>query len=240
MSLPANPIIEPFALNASAGFKNVIPLTTGTNGAASFDQGFPQVTALAVSAGGVPPNIADFNGILNMTSAYCAMLQSGQLCQYSSAVATAIGGYSVGAVLAKASGVGLWTNLIVNNMSDPDTGGSGWIDGVPAGAGYLSYTAASGTTNNVAPSGFDAEVAFLDVDISAGNATFTGLAGGTDGQAVTITPINSSSNTLALTSLDGGSSAANRFRLSGSITLTQYVPQSFKYSSTLNLWIPTS
>lgn len=238
------PITEPFGTAAvPADITLPIPVPSQiaiTPGAASFDDGFPPVTFVDPDAGGTPPSGADFNGLLYMITQYCVALQTGAFPIYNAAVSTAISGYPEGAVLGKATGYGLWTNTTPGNTSDPDTGGSGWLDGVPAGAGYLDDALTAGTHNDLAPAGFGPTVAFLDIDISAGNVIVTGLAGGADGQTVTITPINSGSNSLTLNSLDAGSAAANRFRLSANVILTQYVPQTLRYSSTLDLWVPIS
>lgn len=238
------PITELFGTAAGAGFITLpIPNPSQidiTEGAASFTDAFPPATFLDPLVDGTPPDGKDVNGILYMLSQYALAMQSGQVCQYNADVATALGGYAEGAVLGKTSGYGLWTNTVAGNTSDPDTGGAGWLDGVPTGAGYLDYISAGGTINNLAPAGFGPTVAFLDIDVSAGNTIVTGLAGGTDGQTVTVTPVNHASNTLTLESLSSGSSAANRFRLSAAIILTQYVPQTFRYSSTLDLWLPIS
>jgi hypothetical protein len=237
-------MVEPFGANAvPANIQYPIPTPTqlpGNPGRASLNDGFPPANFLSIAAGGVPVDGADMLGILYWLSVYLVALQAGQFPLYDSGFAAAIGGYAAGATLGKSSGVGLWTNTTAGNTSDPDTGGAGWIDGVPAGAGYLDDVLTAGSHNNLSPTGFGPEVAFLDLDISAGNATVTGLAGGADGQTVTITPINHASNTLTLTSLDTNSAAANRFRLSTSVILTQYVPQTLRYSTTLDLWIPIS
>lgn len=239
------PIMEVFGTNAGVGFIQLpIPVASQigiTPGAASFDDGYPPQTFQDPSAGGTPPRGVDFNGLLNMITQYCVALQSGQFPVYDATVSTFLGGYAEGAVLGKVSGYGLWTNTVNGNTSDPDAGGSGWLDGVPTGAGYLDYTATAGTHNDLAPAGFGPTVAFLDIDCSAGDVVVTGLDGGADGQTVTITPINSASPTaLTLTSLGAGSAAANRFRLSTSIILSQYVPQTLRYSSTIALWVPIS
>jgi hypothetical protein len=240
----AIPMVEPFGANAvPANINYPIPTPTqlpANPGRASLNDGFPPANFLSIAAGGVPVDGADMQGILYWLSLYLVALQAGQLPLYDATFAASISGYQIGATLGKLSGVGLWTNLVAGNTSDPDTGGAGWLDGVPAGAGYLDDVLTAGTHNNLAPSGFGPAVAFLDIDVSAGNVTVTGLAGGSDGQTVTITPINHASNTLTLTSLDVLSSAANRFRLSTSVILTQYVPQTLRYSATLGLWVPIS
>jgi hypothetical protein len=238
------PMQEPFGTNSVSG-NITYPIPTPTQlpanpGRASLNDGFPPLCFQAIASGGIPPTGEDFQGILFWLSAYCVALQAGLIPIYDSGFATFIGGYPVNAQLQKASGVGTWTNLVAGNTSDPDTGGSGWIGSIPQGSGYLDTVLSAGSHNNLAPSGFDASVGVLDVDISAGNVTVTGLAGGSDGQTVVVTPINSGSNTLSLTSLDAGSSAANRFRLSTTIILTEYVPQTLRYSATIGLWVPVN
>lgn len=238
-------MVEPFGANAAPGSIQY-PIQTATQlpanpGRASLNDGFPPANFLPTAAGGVPVAGQDMQGILFWITAYLVALQAGLLPAYDAGFSTFNGGYPINAQLQKATGIGVWTNLVAGNTSDPDTGGGGWLDGVPAGAGYLDDVLTTGSHNNLAPAGFDASVVFLDLDITAGNATVTGLAGGSDGQLVTITPIGSSgTNTLTLTSLDTASAAANRFRLSTSIILTRYVPQTLRYSSTLDLWIPVS
>ena len=240
----AVPMVEAFGTNAvPANIQYPIPTPTqspANPGRASLNDGFPPSNFLSIAAGGIPVDGADMQGILFWLSTYLVALQAGQLPLYDATFAAAIGGYKVGATLGKASGIGLWSNVTAGNTSNPDTGGAGWIDGVPAGAGYVADVLTAGTHNNLAPAGFGPQFAFLDIDCSAGNVIVTGLAGGSDGQTVTVTPINTGGNTLTLTSLDVLSSAANRFRLSTSVILTQYVPQTFRYSTTLNLWIPLS
>lgn len=240
-------MVEPFGTNSVPGNINY-PLPTasqisvpGGAGRASLNDGFPPANFLPTAAGGIPVAGPDLQGLLFWVTAYLVALQAGMLPIYDAGFSTANSGYPVNAQLQKASGIGVWTNLVAGNTSDPDTGGGGWLDGVPAGAGYLDDVLTTGTHDDLAPAGFDASVVFLDLDISAGNATVTGLAGGSDGQLVTITPIGSSgTNTLTLTSLDTLSLAINRFRLSTSIILTRYVPQTLRYSSTLDLWLPIS
>lgn len=117
----------PFAAN---GTKNAIPEASQigvTPGAASLNDGFPPLTFTPLAAGGVPPSGADFNGILNLLSQNTQWQNAGGFFPYSASFSTAIGGYPKTALLAKASGLGFWLNLVDNNTTDPDTGGAGWI-----------------------------------------------------------------------------------------------------------------
>ena len=70
-NIPAK-IPLPFAYAAGPSYKNTIPTASQigiTNGKASLTDGFPPLTFTALSAGGVPPFGADFNGILNEITA---------------------------------------------------------------------------------------------------------------------------------------------------------------------------
>jgi hypothetical protein len=230
------PITEAFGINAGAGFINTIPETTSTPGAASFDQGFPQVCFLPTTSGGIPPSGADFNGILNMVSAYCAALQAGQLPQYNAAVATAIGGYALGAILAQASGGGFWLNTSAGNTSDPDTGGGNWLSIGGTATGYVTAAPAAGANNDYNAGGsLTATTAILDLT-PAGNANITGIAAGTNNQSLLITNL-SGSYTLTLNALNAGSLAANRIRLPADMILPQYASIKLKYLTSVNLWV---
>ena len=121
-------ITEPFGINAPGGNINLpIPITTGTAGAASFDQGFPTLTMTPIASGGVAPAGQDMNGILYMITSHCAALMAGQPYLYSSDVAEKIGGYQEGVILGMTDETGLWFNTVPNNTSNPDTGGAGWV-----------------------------------------------------------------------------------------------------------------
>jgi hypothetical protein len=114
---------------ATSGTANTIPVpsqTSITPGAASFTDGFPPLTATPIASGGIPPTVADMNGILKMVSAHTAYVASGAGYQYSSAISTAIGGYNIGAVLLAADNTGYWFNTVANNTANPDTAGTGW------------------------------------------------------------------------------------------------------------------
>lgn len=138
---------------------------------------------------------------------------------------------------------------IAGRMGPPGIDGVDGVDGLqgprgpqgatgaagPSGSGtYLAYTAASGTSNNVAPGGFGTGVGYLDVDTTAGAATFTGLTAGADGQTLVISV--KGANTLTLNAIDAGSSSGNQFRLDASITLNQYGSLRLRYSTTTGNW----
>ena len=125
-SIPAK-IVEAFAVN---GTKNTIPVASQigiTPGAASFNDGFPPLTATPLAAGGVPPSVGDMNGVLFDISAWAAWMSAGGTVQYDSTFSAAIGGYPKNAVLASTTAGLLWMNSVDNNTTNPDSGGSNWL-----------------------------------------------------------------------------------------------------------------
>lgn len=139
-------IPEPFANQASAGYINQIPDTTVVQGAASWRGGFPDITMLPESAGGIAPAGQDVNGILFALSSHLYFLQGGQLYTYDAGTETAIGGYAVGTILAAADGSGFWYRYdATTTPSNPDTGGPGWCSMYT----YGSATVTAQSTNIV-------------------------------------------------------------------------------------------
>src|SRR5690606_14679104 len=105
-------LVEPFANGAAPEFiEYPIPATTVDPGRASLELGFPPQTMQPVIAGGTPPYGQDINGILRMATAHLCAISAGQLYQYNSDLATAMGGYAAGAVLGMSDGSGVWLNI---------------------------------------------------------------------------------------------------------------------------------
>lgn len=116
---------------ANSGTKNTIPVASQigiTPGAASFTDGFPPLTMTPLTAGGVPPYGADFNGILNFLSAGVRWAGAGGGYHYDADFSAAIGGYPKGAMLLMANGTGYWRSTADNNTANPDGGGANWVD----------------------------------------------------------------------------------------------------------------
>lgn len=126
----------PFAAN---GTKNTIPEASQigiTPGAASLNDGFPPLTFTPIAAGGVPPDGADFNGVLNLITQSIRWAHAGGHYGYSSTFANDanVSGYPRGAILLRADQSGLWINQTENNTTNPDTGGAGWAAALMSGA----------------------------------------------------------------------------------------------------------
>lgn len=109
----------------------------------------------------------------------------------------------------------------------------------PGQAGtYLAYASASGSLNDVAPTGFGGGVGILDVTLAGGPATWTGLTAGSDRQVLIIANADAA-NDLTLAALNAGSLAANRFRNSGDLDLPPRTAVLLVYSTTAGQWIVT-
>lgn len=67
---------------AASGDRNIIPESTGTLGLASWNEGFPAITSVPFSEGGLAPKRADFNGVFNALSAATVWQQQGGLWAY--------------------------------------------------------------------------------------------------------------------------------------------------------------
>lgn len=137
---------------ASAGLKNAIPAAADpVTGKAGFDLGFAAINMTAKEAGGIPPFGQDFNGILFSITEILRYVQAGGLPSFSASMASAVGGYSKGAIVLGGNGVTVFQNTIDGNTTNPNSGGAGWVgdvlSGYPVGAPIPWPTA-------VPPSGF--------------------------------------------------------------------------------------
>lgn len=116
--------------NGDVAKTNPIPVPsqiTITPGRASFTDGFPPLNGTPVSSGGIPPFKGDMNGLLYMLSDVDLWTSAGAGFLYNSGYQTAIGGYPKGARVLRTDGKGYWLSTTDNNMTNPNTGGAGWI-----------------------------------------------------------------------------------------------------------------
>lgn len=104
---------------------------------------------------------------------------------------------------------------------------------------YLSYSSAAGSLNDVNPAGFGSGVGLLDVTLTAGDATWTGLTAGADKQELVVSN-NDATHSLTLAALNAGSAAANRFRNSGDLVLPPKTAVLLVYYTTPAQWIVVS
>ncbi|PHM67900.1 hypothetical protein [Xenorhabdus sp. KJ12.1] len=110
-----NLIPKPFAQN---GQKDAIPANHKSDlpsQKATWDTGFPQITMMPVTAGGLPPSGRDFNGILNQISDNIVYLSQGGKFKYSQEYADSTGGYPKGAILQSDDETREFQSLVDNN-----------------------------------------------------------------------------------------------------------------------------
>lgn len=142
----------PFAANAGAGYKRVIPVApSGNPGEASLETGFPPENFTPVSAGGVPPFGQDFNGLLNQATAWNRWAGTGVIPPYDPTWQPLIGGYPKWSMVSSLVEFGLiWISMVDDNLTNPDTGGAGWyaFARIVTANFDLYVNAATGNDNN--------------------------------------------------------------------------------------------
>ena len=121
----------PFAAGAGGSYIRAVPVASQIgiqDGAASYTDGFPPLNFTDPAFGGVDPFGADMNGVLNAISALAMWFSAGGPIPWDSAFSTAIGGYPRGAIVQSVTTFGtLWVCTVDDNLSNPDTGGAGWL-----------------------------------------------------------------------------------------------------------------
>ena len=114
---PTRPTNYPIPF-ANAGAKNTIPTAPTGTGKASFSDGFPPVTMRALTAGGIPPEGKDFNGILWDITTHTIWVNAGGQYLFDAALSTAMGGYPKGMVLQSNDNLSSYVSAIDNNTTD--------------------------------------------------------------------------------------------------------------------------
>lgn len=112
-------LLKPFA---QSGDKNTLPDVnpdTDNPQLADLTNGFPQITSLSPDDGGLPPERKDFNGLGYLTTSYDFFYQAGGTFTYSPTIASAIGGYPLGARLWYTNPIGV--SMIVRSTIENNT-----------------------------------------------------------------------------------------------------------------------
>ncbi|MEQ1969611.1 hypothetical protein ABLA30_22205 [Xenorhabdus nematophila] len=116
-----NLIPAPFAQN---GHRDEIPAIYKSDlpsQKATWDTGFPQITMMPVTAGGLPPSGRDFNGVFNQISDNIVHLSKGGKYKFSQEYANSINGYPKGAILQDDTEAKEYQSLIDNNKINFNT-----------------------------------------------------------------------------------------------------------------------
>ena len=175
----------PFGDSANLLYIHAVPVASQigiTDGAASLTDGFPPLTQTPPGAGGIPPDIKDFNGILEQVTAWARWQGAGGSIAYDATFQTAIGGYPKGCVLSSTPAGNFWISTADDNATNPDAAGAGWQrfsplanDGTVLLPGMAFYLESS--TGFYRPSAGKINLAILGVlalAMEAGTATWTG------------------------------------------------------------------
>lgn len=122
----------PFGDQAGVDFIRAIPVDSQVGsdpGAASLQTGFPPDTFVQVSAGGLPPNGKDVNGILFEATAWDRWFSIGGAVPWDSAQSAAVGGYPKGAVVADTAAPGYGTYYVskIDDNTDNPVGSANWV-----------------------------------------------------------------------------------------------------------------
>ena len=117
---------KPFGVNGQR--VAILPTTPAGDNSASYEQGFPPITMILKSAGGLPPKGQDMNQILYELSALGRWSSTGALNTFDSEFASEISGYPSGAMLISDDGERIFINTTEGNLSDPNSNGTGWKD----------------------------------------------------------------------------------------------------------------
>lgn len=104
--MKATQLIYPTALSspvAYEGDKNTIPLTNDNplSNQASIKFGFPSITSVPVTEGGIPPQRTDMNGLFYLSTDFKYFCMAGGYITFNQTVCDVIGGYPQGAILQK-------------------------------------------------------------------------------------------------------------------------------------------
>lgn len=115
---------KPFGINGQR--EPILSVTPAGDNTASYEAGFPPITMILKSAGGLPPKGQDMNQILFELSSLSRWASAGALNTFDSEFATAITGYPSGSVVISDDGNTIYVNTSDANTGDPNSGGAGW------------------------------------------------------------------------------------------------------------------
>jgi len=116
----------PFAINGPR--EDLLSTTPAGSNQASYDVGFPAITMLLKSAGGLPPKGQDMNQILYELCSIGRWFSAGALNAFDAAFSTSIGGYPKGAVLISDNGSKIFVSTTDGNTNNPNSVTTGWLD----------------------------------------------------------------------------------------------------------------
>ncbi|WP_050978597.1 hypothetical protein [Edwardsiella tarda] len=148
--IPAKQAV-PFGVNGQR--EALLPTTPAGDNKASYNNGFPPVTMILKSAGGVPPKGQDMNQILFELSSLCRWFSAGGAIKFDSDFCATIGGYPIGAYIMGDDDKTVYRCTQDDNTNNPNSSSTGWVKVASdiasilqlKGAAYLDVGITSGT-----------------------------------------------------------------------------------------------
>lgn len=143
----------PFGINGQR--EPLLPTTPPGDNTASYNLGFPPITMILKSAGGLPPKGQDMNQILYELSSLCRWFSAGAMNTYDSEFATDIGGYPAGSFVLGDDLKTVYRCTTNGNTANPNSVTTGWVKVAEDIADILSLGTAAykdvGTGTNQIP-----------------------------------------------------------------------------------------
>lgn len=149
MNLSDAPKKQPVPFGVNGQREELLATTPAGNQQASYDVGFPAITMLLKSAGGLPPKGQDFNQIFYELASIARWAGAGGNYLFDSAFSTAVSGYPVGATVLSSDGAGFWLNGTNGNTTNPEAADStltGWVPVDHVGSTVITGLSASNVT----------------------------------------------------------------------------------------------
>lgn len=146
MNLSDAPKKQPVPFGVNGQREELLATTPAGNQQASYDVGFPAITMLLKSAGGLPPKGQDFNQIFYELASIARWAGAGGNYLFDSAFSTAVSGYPVGATVLSSDGAGFWLNGTNGNTTNPEAADStltGWVPVDHVGSTVITGLSAS-------------------------------------------------------------------------------------------------
>ncbi|MEQ4894860.1 hypothetical protein ABN134_26010, partial [Escherichia coli] len=134
---------KPFGTNGQRG--EILPTTPSGDNTASYDLGFPPITMILKSAGGLPPKGQDMNQILFELSSLCRWFSAGAINSFDSDFAIGINGYPKYALIVSDDGSALYLNTVDGNTNNPNSVSDGWLNLIS----YLGIDEKQGKNQNL-------------------------------------------------------------------------------------------
>lgn len=145
---------------ASDGLKNNIPAERSgglAQEAATYAEGFPNITMTPISVGGKPPSGKDMNGVLYEISAHTVWQNQGGRYRFDQAFCDTIGGYPKGAVLINDTLDTEYISLVDANTHNPNSGNNTGKWAIHAGKGLKASTTQAGIVQLLSATNSDRE-----------------------------------------------------------------------------------